>query len=154
MSFRATLFNNAPMYTRLFVGNIPFYVTEQDLTDIFSTTGQVQSTQIVRDPKTKRAKGFGFVVMANDQEAKAAIEKYDGGEIDGRLISVHIAKAPIEGPGGGRSKRPFGRGGDTRRGKSRGSGGRSHGGPGERSRRPRPENSGPPPTITPKKVGA
>jgi cold-inducible RNA-binding protein len=107
------------MGNKLYVGNLPFSVTEQVLVDTFSQVGTVQSAKIITDRDTGRSKGFGFVEMANDNEAKEAITKFNGAECEGRTLTVNEAR-PMEakprggfgGGGGGRGGFGGGRGGD------------------------------------------
>ncbi len=90
---------------RLYVGNLPYQTTSDDLKNTFSQAGTVASAQVITDKMTGRSKGFGFVEMSTDEEAKAAIEMYNGKEIDGRALTVNEAR-PMEpraprGNGGG-----------------------------------------------------
>ncbi len=105
------------MSRKLYVGNLPFSVDDQQLTDHFSQAGAVESAKVIMDRASGRSKGFGFVEMADDAGAEAAISQFNGQEFMGRAMTVAEAKpqAPREG-GGGR----FGGGG--------GGGGRSRGG--------------------------
>lgn len=80
------------MAKRLFVGNLPHDITERDLIEIFNQIGAVQSAKIIFDRDSGRSKGFGFVEMANDEEADAAVRQYDGGTLDRRIITVKEAK--------------------------------------------------------------
>lgn len=103
------------MAKKLFVGNLPFSITEASLTEKFATCGSVESAKIVTDRDTGRSKGFGFVEMSTDEEAAQAISKLNNAELDGRAISVSEARpqAPRTGGGGGagRSHGGGGRGG-------------------------------------------
>jgi RNA recognition motif-containing protein len=98
---------------KLYVGNLPFGTTEEQLTQVFSEYGTVGSASIVTDRDTGRSRGFGFVEMGTDQEAKAAISALDGTMLDGRTIQVNVAR-PREGGGGRGGPRGGGggRGGD------------------------------------------
>jgi cold-inducible RNA-binding protein len=109
------------MGNKLYVGNLPFSVTEDSLQQLFSQSGKVESATIITDRDTGRSKGFGFVEMSTEQEAADAITKFNGTDFEGRSITVNEArpKAPREGGGGGRG---FGGGG--------GGGGRDRGGRG------------------------
>jgi RNA recognition motif-containing protein len=91
------------MGKKLYVGNLPFSTTEQDLNNMFSQCGTVESAKIIMDRDTGRSKGFGFVEMASDAEALAAITKYNGQDFNGRPLTVNEAKpmAPREPRGGG-----------------------------------------------------
>jgi RNA recognition motif-containing protein len=74
------------------VGNLSYDVTEADLKTAFEAFGQVESTNVITDRNTGRSKGFGFVEMPNDDEAKAAIDGMNGKELQGRPIKVNEAK--------------------------------------------------------------
>jgi RNA recognition motif-containing protein len=110
------------MGKKLYVGNLPFSATEQVLKDTFSQCGTVESVKIITDRDTGRSKGFGFIEMASDAEATAAITKFNGADYEGRAMTVNEAKpmAPREnrggfGGGGGRDRdRGFGGGGGGR----------------------------------------
>ncbi len=103
---------------RLFVGNLSYSTTEDQLTDLFSQAGAVESTSIITDRDTGRSKGFGFVEMDSDAGARA-IEQFNGYELNGRNINVNEARPRNEGGGGGRG----GFGGNRGGGGGRGSGG-------------------------------
>ena len=92
------------MGKRLYVGNLPYSVTEQTLSDAFSACGTVESANVITDRDTGQSKGFGFVEMSSDAEAQAAIDQLNGTNLDGRDIRVNEAKpkAPRGGGGGGR----------------------------------------------------
>lgn len=98
------------MGKKLYIGNLPYSATEQDLTDAFKQCGTVASTKIIMDRETGRSKGFAFVEMSSDQEAVDAISKFNGADYDGRAMTVNEARpmAPREsrpaGNGGGRSR--------------------------------------------------
>lgn len=117
------------MGKKLYVGNLPFSATEQVLLDTFAQCGTVESAKIITDRDTGRSKGFGFVEMATDDEAQAAINKLNGADYDGRTMSVSEARpmAPRENRGGG-----FGGGRSRDRGFGGGSGGGFGGGRGRR----------------------
>lgn len=108
----------------IYVGNLSWNLKDQDLQNLFSQYGEVTSAKIVLDKFTNRSKGFGFVEMANDDEAKAAIEALNGTEVDSRSIVVNESR-PKEGGsgGGGFKKRSFGSGGSGGGYKKGGSGG-------------------------------
>ncbi|MGE4317816.1 MAG: RNA recognition motif domain-containing protein [Deferribacterales bacterium] len=97
----------------IYVGNISYQTKEEDLVDLFSGMGAVDSARIIKDRETGRSKGFGFVEMPNDEEAKAAIEKFNGTEFGSRNITVNEAK-PKEDKGP-RAPRGGGFGGGNRR---------------------------------------
>lgn len=101
------------MAKKLYVGNLSYDVSNSDLEQMFQAHGQVQSAQVIMDRDTGRSKGFGFVEMANDQEAQAAITALNGKESNGRALTVNEAR-PREDRGGG------GGGGGGSRGGNRG----------------------------------
>jgi len=103
------------MSTKLYVGNISFDTTNQDLIDLFSGSGTVQSANIIEDRETGRSRGFGFVEMSSKAEAEAAIASLNGKEIDGRALKVNEAKP--------QQNRNAGGGGGGRRGGGGGGGG-------------------------------
>ena len=93
------------MGRRLYVGNLPYNATDEDLTALFSTVGDVASARVMRDMATGRARGFGFVEMTTDEAAQKAIEKLHQHEMEGRAIVVNEAQPKPagggRGPGGG-----------------------------------------------------
>jgi RNA recognition motif-containing protein len=103
---------------KLYVGGIPYRTTEDEMRAAFEQAGQVSSVSIIMDRMTGRSRGFGFVEMADEAAAQAAIDKWDGKEFDGRTLSVSFARPqgdrpPREGGfGGGRGGFGGGRGGD------------------------------------------
>ncbi len=115
---------------KLYVGNLPFSTDDTQLRSLFESHGEVVSASVVMDRDTGRPRGFGFVEMSNDNEAKAAIEAMNGQQVDGRAIVVNEAR-PREargGFGGGGGGRGGGAGGGF--GGGGGGGGRSGGGGG------------------------
>ncbi|MEC7486982.1 MAG: RNA-binding protein [Verrucomicrobiota bacterium] len=80
------------MSTRLYVGNLPFEATGDDLNEIFSQTGEVEEAIIVTRPSGGRPRGFGFVTMADEQDAAEAIRQLNGQELGGRQLKVNVAK--------------------------------------------------------------
>lgn len=80
------------MATKLFVGNLDFTVTGDELRDAFSQAGTVVDAVVISDKMTGRSRGFGFVEMSNEDEAKAAIEKLNGSDLKGRKINVNEAR--------------------------------------------------------------
>lgn len=76
----------------IYVGNLPYSVGEDDLQGIFAEFGEIESVKIIADKYSGRSKGFGFVVMDNDDEAKAAIENLNGKTVDNREITVNEAR--------------------------------------------------------------
>ena len=113
----------------IYVGNLSWNLKDQDLSNLFATHGEVVSAKIVTDKFTGRSKGFGFVEMANDDQAQAAIAALNGSEVDGRNIVVNESRPKPEGGGsgggGGFKKRSGfgGGGGGGYKGKSGGGGG-------------------------------
>jgi cold-inducible RNA-binding protein len=97
----------------LYVGNLPYRITEDQLREAFEEFGEVTSCTIIKDRQTGQSKGFGFVEMSNDNEAKAAIAGLNGRELQGRKITVNEARPREEG-GGGRPPRDRDRGGGDR----------------------------------------
>tara|TARA_Y100000588_G_scaffold1046_1_gene1436 strand:+ start:6553 stop:6828 length:276 start_codon:yes stop_codon:yes gene_type:complete len=87
---------------RIYVGNLSYQATEQELRDTFEAHGEVEETYIVRDRDTGRSRGFAFVEMPTDDEAKAAIEDLNGKEVGGRTLTVNEARPRQErSPGSG-----------------------------------------------------
>ena len=80
------------MGKRLYVGNLPYSISEQDLTEKFGAFGTVESSTLITDRDTGRSKGFGFVEMGTDAEAQAAIAEINGTDLDGRPVTVNEAK--------------------------------------------------------------
>ena len=113
------------MSTKLYVGNLAFGVTSDDLHEHFAQAGTVESAKVVEDRDTGRSRGFGFVEMASSEEAMAAIEQFNGQDFDGRNLVVNEARPREEGGGGGR-------GGGGNRGGGGGRGGYGGGGGGGR----------------------
>jgi RNA recognition motif-containing protein len=95
---------------KLYVGNLSFNTSNQDLTELFGTVGTVQSANVIEDRETGRSRGFGFVEMSSDAEGQNAIAQLNGKEIDGRELKVNEAK-PQENRGGGGGGRGGNRGG-------------------------------------------
>ena len=99
------------MGNKLYVGNLSFRVTSDDLQDHFSTAGSVSSANVVMDRETGRSRGFGFVEMGSDDEAATAIAQFNGQEYDGRNMVVNEAKPREDRPRGGGYGGGGGRGG-------------------------------------------
>ena len=106
------------MSKKLYVGNLPFSLEDADLSRLFAQAGTVASARVVLDPATGRKRGFGFVEMSSEDEAQAAVNMFNGSDVDGRSIVVDIARerAPREGGfnsggGGDRPRRRDGGGG-------------------------------------------
>lgn len=83
------------MAKKLYVGNLPFSFSDEELKDLFAQAGTVESANVIIDKMSGRSKGFGFVEMSNDDEASSAIQSLNGKEIDGRNITVNEAR-PLE----------------------------------------------------------
>jgi RNA recognition motif-containing protein len=109
---------------KLYVGNLNFNATEDQLRQVFGAYGELTSVTVITDRETGRSKGFGFVEFASAQEGQAAIEALDGKEVGGRALKVNEAR-PREGGSGGPRGGGFGgpRGGGPRGGGQRGGGG-------------------------------
>jgi RNA recognition motif-containing protein len=90
------------MANKLYVGNLPYQAKDEDLKQLFSQAGTVESAIIINDKATGRSKGFGFVEMSNDDEAQKAIEIFNGQELEGRKLTVNEARPmqPREDRGG------------------------------------------------------
>jgi RNA recognition motif-containing protein len=104
------------MGRRLYVGNLPYSATEEQLTELFSRAGKVDSVRVMRDMATGRARGFAFVEMGSDEDAQKAIAEFHEQQMEGRALVVNEARPKPEGGG-------FGGGGGRGRG---GGGGRSY----------------------------
>ena len=83
---------------KIYVGNLSYRMTDEDLGKLFSTYGQVSENKVVIDKATGRSKGFGFVEMPNQAEGDEAIKQLDGKEIEGRNIIVNVAKPKVDKP--------------------------------------------------------
>ena len=88
------------MGRRLYVGNLPYSTTEEQLTDLFSRAGQVDNVRVMRDMATGRARGFAFVEMASDDDAQKAITEFHEYKMEGRALVVNEARPKPEGGGG------------------------------------------------------
>jgi len=110
------------MNNKLFVGNLSFNTTENDLNDAFAAHGTVTETNLMMDRVTNRPRGFAFVTMSSEEEAQKAIAAMNGAQLDGRALTVNIARPREERPAGGGGRREFGGGGGRR--EQRGGGGR------------------------------
>jgi cold-inducible RNA-binding protein len=105
------------MATKIFVGSLPYSMTDDELNSLFAEYGTVASAQVIMDRETNRSKGFGFVEMSTDAEATAAIEALNGKDMNGRALTVNVARPKEDRPrtggnGGGGSS--FGGGNDRR----------------------------------------
>ena len=92
------------MGRKLYVGNLPDSATEQDLSDKFAACGTVESVKLITDRDTGRFKGFGFIEMASDAEAQAAIDSLNGSDYEGRPMKVNEARPQQKRSGGGRKR--------------------------------------------------
>ncbi|MEK7780940.1 MAG: RNA-binding protein [Verrucomicrobiota bacterium] len=104
------------MSTKLFVGNLSFNTTENELSDTFAAHGTVVEANLMMDRMSGRPRGFGFVTMSSAEEAQKAIDALNGQQLDGRALTVNVARPreerPAGGGGGGRGpRRDFGGGG-------------------------------------------
>ncbi|MEK9148257.1 MAG: RNA-binding protein [Patescibacteria group bacterium] len=108
---------------KLYVGGIPYRTTEDELRTAFEEAGTVTSVSIISDRMTGRSRGFGFVEMTDEAQAQAAIDRWDGKEMDGRMLSVSMAR-----PQGDRPPREGGQGGGGRGGFGGGNRGGGFGG--------------------------
>lgn len=110
------------MNNKLFVGNLSFNTTENDLQDTFAAHGTVVETNLMMDRTSGRPRGFGFVTMSTQEEAENATQALNGAEVDGRSLTVNTAKPREERSGGGGGYRGDSRGGGY--GQGGGNGGR------------------------------
>jgi RNA recognition motif-containing protein len=127
------------MSKKLYVGNLAFQTTSQDLQELFAQAGTVESASIIEDRDTGRSKGFAFVEMSTEEEAAAAIDQFNGKELAGRMLKVNEARPKESRPGGG-GGRGFGGGGNRGGGGyggNRGGGGGGRGGNTGRRSEPR-----------------
>jgi cold-inducible RNA-binding protein len=100
------------MATKLYVGNLSFRTTGEELRELFANAGTVESVSVIEDRETGRSRGFGFVEMATAEEAAAAIEQFNGKDLGGRNLTVNEAKPKTERGGGGyRDRGGYGGGG-------------------------------------------
>ena len=99
------------MAKNIYVGNLAWSVTSDDLLELFSQFGTVKSAQVIADRETGRSRGFGFVEMENDEEAQKAIEALNGASVEGRNLTVNEARPKTEGGRGGGGGRGYGGGG-------------------------------------------
>lgn len=108
------------MATKLYVGNLSFKTTSDDLREYFSQAGEVETASVIEDRETGRSRGFGFVEMATAEGAAAAIEQFNGKDLNGRNLTVNEAKPRTDrgggggyrGGSGGRDRGGYGGGGD------------------------------------------
>ncbi len=107
------------MSNKLFVGNLSFNTTENDLQDAFAAHGTVVEANLMMDRMSGRPRGFGFVTMSSPEEAQNAIQALNGREIDGRALTVNVARPREERPAGGGGGYGGGGGGGGRGGRDR-----------------------------------
>jgi len=98
------------MNNKLFVGNLSFNTTENDLQDAFAAFGTVTEANLMMDRMTNRPRGFGFVTMSSEEEAQKAVEGLNGRDLDGRNLTVNVARPREERAGGGGGRREHGGG--------------------------------------------
>ncbi|HTI39864.1 MAG TPA: hypothetical protein VL484_20045 [Vicinamibacterales bacterium] len=108
------------MGRRLYVGNLPYSATEEQLTDLFARAGKVDNVRVMRDMATGRARGFAFVEMSSDAEAQKAIDEFHEYQMEGRALVVNEARPKPEGGGfggarGGTGNRSYGNGAGGKR---------------------------------------
>ena len=120
------------MVTNIYVGNLSWTTTDEDLMELFAAHGQVTKAQIVKDRDTGRSRGFGFVEMATEEDAQRAIDAMNNAPYQGRPLTVNIAKPREERPrgGSGGGGGGYGGGGSGGGGGRRGGGGGGYGGGG------------------------
>jgi len=102
------------MATKLFVGSLAWATTDDSLKDFFAAAGTVVSASVIMDRETNRSKGFGFVEMSSDEEAKAAVDQLNGKDLDGRAVVVSEARPREDRPRGGGGGGGYGGGGGDR----------------------------------------
>jgi RNA recognition motif-containing protein len=115
------------MSMKLYVGNLAFQTSSEDLQQLFAQAGTVESASVVEDRETGRSRGFGFVEMSSKEEGEAAIAQFNGKEVNGRNLTVNEAKPRENRAGGGGGRGGFG-GGGGRGGGGYGGGGGGRGG--------------------------
>jgi RNA recognition motif-containing protein len=126
------------METKIYVGNLSYDTTEDDLRTLFTQAGTVASVALIKDRDTGQSKGFAFVEMSNQSEAEKAIQTFNGYTLSNRPLKVNLARPKEErgfGGGGGYGGRGGGGGGGYGRGGPGGGGGKSRRGPGGGQRR-------------------
>ncbi len=115
------------MSMKLYVGNLAFQTSSEDLQQLFAQAGTVESASVVEDRETGRSRGFGFVEMSSNEEGQKAIEQFNGKEVNGRSLNVNEAKPREDrggrGGGGGGGRGGYGGGGGGNRGGGYGGGG-------------------------------
>ena len=116
------------MSTKLYVGNLAFQTTSQELQELFAQAGTVESASVVEDRDTGRSRGFAFVEMSTKEEATAAIDQFNGKELSGRALKVNEAKPRENRSGGGGGRGGFGGSRGGYGGNRGGGGGGNYGG--------------------------
>lgn len=116
----------------IYVGNLPYTATEEDVTDLFAAYGPVERVKIITDRETGRSKGFAFVTLGDQSHLNASIEALNGHEFQGRALRVNASEPKEPRPGGFRSGGGYGGGGGDRRGGGHKGGGYKGGGGGDR----------------------
>ena len=111
----------------IYVGNVKYEMTESQLKEMFSAYGEVASARIITDKETGRSKGYGFIEMADEEAGNKAIEELNGAEVDGKTLSVSVARPRTEAP-----RRSFGGGGNRGGGYGGGNRGGGYSGGGNR----------------------
>jgi RNA recognition motif-containing protein len=125
------------MAMKLYVGNLSFQTTSEELQQLFSQAGTVESAAVVEDRDTGRSRGFGFVEMATKEEGEKAIEQFNGADMNGRNLNVNEARPREDRGNRGGGRGGFGGGGNRGGGGGGGRGGYGGGGGGGRDREPR-----------------
>ncbi len=103
------------MSMKLYVGNLSFQTSSDDLQQLFAQAGTVESASVVEDRETGRSRGFGFVEMSTKEEGQAAIQQFNGQDMGGRALNVNEAKPREDRGGGGGGRQGFGGGGGGNR---------------------------------------
>lgn len=88
------------MEVKLYVGNLPYSTKDTDLQELFSQAGNVRSAQVIRDRQSGRSKGFAFVELSSEEEARSAINMFHGRDLEGRPLTVNLARPREERPSG------------------------------------------------------
>lgn len=115
------------MGTKLYVGNLSFNTTENELQELFSQAGAVQEVTLMQDKFTGKSRGFAFVTMGSEEDAQSAISKFNGQTIEGRPLTVNEARPREPRPPGGGGGRGYGGGGGGYGGRREGGGGQRRG---------------------------
>ncbi len=110
------------MSMKLYVGNLSFQTSSEDLQQLFAQAGTVESASVVEDRDTGRSRGFGFVEMSSEEEGESAISQFNGKEVSGRALNVNQAKPREDRGGGGGGRGGYGGGNNRNGGGNRNSG--------------------------------